>query len=351
MENNINLDNSSFENIKHLDSTEEEFWYARELMSALGYETWESFHRVIKKAIISMSKVYPQIEEHFREITKEYKIAAGKRNESKGTQIDYKLTRYACYLIAQNGDASKEEIAFAQTYFATQTRLQELDNEREKAIERIVARRKLRETEKKFSGVLTKKGLSGKDIAEVRSAGDESLFDMSTREIKEKLGIKGPIADHLPTITIKAKDLATEITTFNTITKERLNSKTSIKNEHKDNNRAVRKILNERGIYPEKLAIETDISKLERRISEEELSRKTTNDFIGMSEIIIDIIGVNNIEEISRIKDLINNSNGDVMLKIIYGSKTNPKLMLRKISITKELLIGLKKYIVIDKNA
>ena len=173
-----------------IDENGKEIWMARDLMEVLGYETWEAFHKVIKKAMISMKKSYPQIKDHFLETTKMIKIASGTIREALRPTIDYKLTRYACYLIAQNGDPSKEQIALAQSYFAYQTRQKELEEDRTKNIERIMARRKLRETEKKFSGVLTNVGLTGNEIAEIRSKGDEALFNMTTSGIKSKLGIK-----------------------------------------------------------------------------------------------------------------------------------------------------------------
>ncbi len=344
----INLTNQSpFEQIKHT-AKGEEFWYARELMPALGYESWDGFHPVIKRAKASMSKVYPQVEDHFRQVSHMIRVAAGTKKEAMRSSVDYKLTRYACYLIAQNGDPTrKKEVAEAQTYFAIQTRKQELEEEKEKAIERVIARRKLRETEKKFSGVLSSKGLSGNDIAEIRSAGDEALFNLPTREIKERLGIKsGSLADRLPTITIKAKDLATEITTFNTNAKN-LSQKHHIKREHQDNNYSVRKLLNEKNIYPEKLAPEIDISKIEKRISEEELLKKKTNDFIGVEDLIIDIINVEDEQELKRIRLLLDNNQGTTDLKIVYGSKENPKMIIRKVSITTALINGLRKYLII----
>ncbi|MEP7103322.1 MAG: DNA damage-inducible protein D [Candidatus Dojkabacteria bacterium] len=352
MENKINTTKfGTFDSIKHLNGADEEYWYARELMSTLGYETWESFHKVIKKAQTSMLKIYPQIEGHFREVTKMSKIAAGRSNEAMRPTVDYKLTRYACYLIAQNGDPRKETIALAQSYFATQTRKRELETEKSHIIERIKARRKLKETEKKFSGVLSSKGLTSSDIAEVRSVGDQALFNMPTRVIKNKLNIKtGSLADHLPTITIKAKDLATEITTFNTLSKD-LRTKPNIKAEHKENNFSVRKLLNEKGIFPEQLPAEIDIQRLERRISEKEILKKKTNDFIAFTELIINLINVIEAEEILRIRDIIRENPGDIPLKVIFGSNKNKKMLTRNISLSSELINSLRKYIVIEKNS
>jgi len=335
-----------FDEIKHADEDGAEFWYARELMLALGYERWESFHRVIKKAKIAMAKIYPQVEEHFREIAKKYTIAKGSHNQALSSMIEYRLSRYACYLIAQNGDPKKNEIADAQNYFTMQTRKQELETEKQRTIERILARRKLRETEKRFSSTLSSKGLTGRDIAEVRSAGDQSLFNMTTQEIKDRLGIKqGSLADHLPTITIKAKDLATEITTFNTKEKD-LHGKITLKKEHRDNNFSVRKLLNEKGIYPERLAPEIDINKLEKRIPEQEISKIKTNEFIQSEELIVDIRGITDENELLRIKKVIDNNQGDSRLKIIYGSENNPRMMIRKIAVNRDLIKSFSRYLV-----
>jgi DNA-damage-inducible protein D len=343
----VNLSPSTFEKIKQIDDSNEEYWYARELMQALGYATWESFHKVIKKAITSMLEVYPQVEEHFREVTKKYRIAAGTANESVGSMKDYKLTRYACYLIAQNGSSAKKEIAHAQSYFAMQTRKQELEDEKGKAIERILARQKLRETEKKFSGVLKEKGLSGFDIAEIRSVGDESLFGAPTREIKEKLNIKqDALADHLPTITIKAKELATEITTFNTKQKN-LRSKDTIRTEHSENNSSVRKLLNEKGIYPENLPPEIDVKKLEKRLSEEELKDIKSPKYINIEEISINLVGISDTSELQKVKELIDRNKGDSILKIIYGTEKAPKTITKYVNFNRFLMNGLRRYIVV----
>lgn len=339
---------SIFEEMKNVDN-DGEFWLARELMRVLGYETWEHFHRVIGRAKSSMSKVYPQVEDHFHVITKKIKIAAGTNKEATRSIVDYRLSRYACYLIAQNADASKQPIAVAQSYFAIQTRKRELEEEKEKAIERVYARKKLRETEKKFSGVLTERGLSGDDIAEIRSAGDEALFNRTTRELKEKMQIRtGSLADHLPTITIKAKDLATEITTFNAQAKD-LKRKDHIKKEHWDNNISVRKLLTEKGIKPENLPAEIDVTKLEKRIPESEIQKIKTNEFLGFSEIIIDLVGVTDGDEVKRISGIIAANKGDVKLKILYGSKSRRRMITRRVNISRELINGLKRYIVIPQ--
>src|SRR5690606_37006194 len=213
----INKNSNIFESIRHLNEDGEEYWYARELMSVLEYDKWGNFEKVIKKARESLEKSYPQSSEHFAEVSKKIKIGKGTKQEASRSINDFKLTRRACYLIAQNGDSRKKAIALAQNYFATQTRKQELKEMqeiKEKDIERILARRKLTESEKKFAGVVTEHGVDGKGIAEIKSSGDAALFGEPTNEVKKKLGIPGskPLADHLPTITIKAKDLAAEMT-------------------------------------------------------------------------------------------------------------------------------------------
>jgi hypothetical protein len=190
--------------------------------------------------------------------------------------------------------------------------------------------------------------LSGNDIAEIRSAGDEALFNMPTRDIKDKLGVKiGSLADILPTITLKAKDLATEITTFNTKEKD-LRLKNSIKHEHIENNSAVRNLLNRKGIHPERLAAEIDVTRLEKRISEKEILKKKTNDFLTLNELLIDLRGIVDIDELNKIKKTISSNLGNVTLKIIFGKYLNPSLMIRKVTITSNLIKGLSKYLVLE---
>ena len=184
---------------------------------------------------------------------------------------DYYLTRYACYLIAQNGDPKKEQIAFAQTYFAVQTRKAELIEQRIYERERVKARAKLQQTEKKMSGILYERGVDGRGFAIIRSKGDQALFNLSTVELKNKLGVpeKRPVADFLPTVNIKAKDFAAEMTNVNVQTKD-LYGVEPIAEEHVDNNLAVRKIMLERGIVPEELPAEEDVKKVERRLAKED---------------------------------------------------------------------------------
>lgn len=351
MTTSINKQNDSiFESIKHLDSEGSEFWYARELMSVLGYDKWSNFLKVIERAKQSLQKTYSQTEDHFAEISKKIKIAEGTNKEAERNIVDFKLTRRACYLIAQNGDSRKEAVSLAQNYFASQTRKQELREIKEKDIERILARRKLSESEKKFSGVMNERGVDGRGIAEIKSAGDEALFGERTSEVKKKLGIEQskPLADHLPTISIKAKDLATEMTTFNSL-ENNLLGKEKIKIEHVSNNAAVRKMLSESGIYPERLPAEEDVKKLEKKYSEDEIHEIEDSKVLSVNTLEIDIRGVSNEEDLEKIATLIKNNQGDSRLKIYYGSQNSPKVIIKEIQINSDIIGGLRKYLVVSE--
>jgi DNA-damage-inducible protein D len=222
---------------------------------------------VIDKAKVACENVNQSISDHFIGVNKKVELGSGAQREIE----DLMLTRYACYLVAQNGDPRKEQIAFAQTYFAVQTRKAELIEKRLLEVERVKARAKLQETEKKLSGILYERGVNDKSFAVIRSKGDQALFRLNTATLKRKMGVPASrlLADFLPTISIKAKDFAAEMTSMNVQTKD-LQSETMIAKEHIDNNAAVRKMLLERGIVPEDLPAAEDVKKVERRLASEE---------------------------------------------------------------------------------
>lgn len=265
----IEIIKSKFDSVVHtFDDTDIEFWYARELMGLLGYERWENFNKAILRATESCETSGIEVSDHFREVTKMVQLGSGAQREVR----DYMLTRYACYLVAQNGDPTKEEIAFAQGYFAIQTRKQELIEERISYIERTEARGRLRESEKRLSQNIYERGVDDAGFARIRSKGDRALFGgYTTQEMKSKLGVKSnrPLADFLPTLTIAAKNLATEMTNYNVEEKD-LQGETAITGEHVQNNSSVREMLGQRGIKPEKLPPSEDIKKLERRVKKQE---------------------------------------------------------------------------------
>ena len=258
-----------FDQVVHSDQTANiEFWYARELMPLLGYERWENFDNAVTRAIASCETSGIEVFDHFREVTKMIPTGKGAQRPIK----DYMLTRYACYLIAQNGDPKKEEIAFAQSYFSVQTRKQELIEERIALIERTEARGRLRESEKRLSQNIYERGVDDAGFGRIRSKGDQALFGgNTTQEMKMRLGVKDnrPLADFLPAVTIAAKNLATEITNYNVEEKD-LMGENSITREHVQNNSSVRELLGQRGIKPEELPPSEDIKKLERRVKSQE---------------------------------------------------------------------------------
>ncbi len=247
-------------------------WSARDLMPLLGYDRWENFTTVIGKAEVACERSGYAISDHFRKATKMVEVGS---NTVRPTE-DYLLSRYACYLIAQNGSPQKPEIALAQTYFAVQTHRQEIGQQQQEHLERLTARHKLTETEKEFATELIQRDIDGMGIGQIKSRGDKKLFTANTNEMKRRLGVPAnrPLADFLPTVTLKAKDLAAEITTFNT-KRNNLRGVEPVAQEHEQNNTKVRSVLTQRGITPETLKPEEDIKKLERRIKKERKALST----------------------------------------------------------------------------
>ena len=244
-----------------------ECWSAREMQKLLGYSKWENFEKVIQKAIIACKGAGEDKSNHFPDVRKMINLGKGAQKEID----DILLTRYACYLIAQNGDSRKPQIAFAQNYFAVQTRRAEIIEQRFLENERVKAREKLSQTEKQLSGILYERGVDGRGFAIIRSKGDQALFRLSTMQLKRKMGVpaKRPVADFLPTISIKAKDFAAEMTSLNVQNKD-LRGQKPLEKEHVDNNLAVRKMLTQRGIVPENLPPGEDVKKVQRKLKSED---------------------------------------------------------------------------------
>lgn len=252
-----------------------EFWLARDLQELLGYSKWSNFVNVIAKAKIACEVSNQNVSDHFADVGKTIEMPKSAVKEID----DIMLTRYACYLIAQNGDSKKQEIAFAQTYFAMQTRKAELIEQQMLESERVQARAKLALTEKELSQVIYEQTGRNDNFALIRSKGDQALFGRTTAQMKERWGIKEtkPLADFMPTILLKAKDFASEITIYNAKEKEMQNER-EISNEHITNNEAVRQTLLSRGIVPENIAPQEDIKKVERKLNTQNKKALATND-------------------------------------------------------------------------
>ncbi len=262
--NTIQTLTSDFESFVNITDDKVEFWLARDLQHLLGYSEWRNFQSVIYKAQTACEISEHKISDHFVDVNKMVKIGSGATKEVN----DLMLTRFACYLIAQNGDSKKEQIAFAQTYFAIQTRKAELIEQRLLESERVQARQKLVQTEKELSKVIYEQTGGNQNFAIIRSKGDQALFNHTTAQMKAKYKIKDtkPLADFMPTILLKAKDFATEITIHNS-RENSMSTENEISNEHVTNNKTVRNTLISRGITPEKLPPQEDVKKVERKLN------------------------------------------------------------------------------------
>ena len=271
----INSLTSEFELASHKTQEDIEFWFARDLQHLLGYTKWDNFKNVILKAKTACEVSGYDISDHFPDVGKTIQMPKGATKQID----DIMLTRYACYLIAQNGDSKKEQIAFAQTYFAIQTRKVEIIEQRILEHERVQARHKLTQTEKELSKVIFEQTSSDKNFGLIRSKGDQALFNHTTAQMKNKWDIPNtkPLADFMPTLLLKAKDFATEITIYNA-KQNTMTTENQISNEHITNNKAVRQTLVSRGIKPEDVAPNEDVKKVQRRLDNETKKVLKSND-------------------------------------------------------------------------